>query len=452
MIRDRLNRAWSFLKAFGTSRFGIFVLTNLGVLTAALTLTLFANYYGGQFAQVLGTYLALISITVALIATILQTFALKSIAKWVEKVTFNDVTLQIFSEIQRKDTLSRRMRSGEVPIKQQIAQALMNMPVELGNKQETSNAFAQMFLEQNIFVESGSTYAYIALELRKYLDENPRSADSVAKHVFTNNILAYMALIFQRQCRLWLYPGTPSGKYGATFGQSYIPRDDNFFGNSKKPSSINEIELRDFLNGGCIPGRTDDSASHKSAKQTRVSKSVRDSTCVDIIFMAISRLHLARGPHVGSEENASFKRGLLSYAKDQNVPVVIMIDWSKVEEEDAHFDGKRCVAIYPDTENTTQFGDFVSDIDKGNVFLLVGYDGARIPPKVAALEEKIAQINANGDVGVMCREVSGYPISLVAVFAAHESRVTTGTLGVHLQSILALRAGKATKEATSDEA
>ena len=72
---------------------------------------------------------------------------------------------------------------------------------------------------RNLFFESGSSIAYLAVEVNEKLQEVHETLDLRTISVETNNIFACLEFALKSPIQVSLYPsGPPEQKYGATFG------------------------------------------------------------------------------------------------------------------------------------------------------------------------------------------------------------------------------------------
>lgn len=375
----------------------------------------------------LRTGMMLVSVLSFLIGTyyaIRQLGQLVDISSSVERVLFNDVTLQIFSLIQENKKLSRRMREGNVRIKRGIGELLEK--IKYGNPRKS--LMSDLLLRHNVFVESGSTLAYLALKMNDCLSE---MKPPLKAKVFTNNVLAYILLLFQKYCSVILYPGTPTDHYGATYGAEHTRRERRpatvgstvteqnvsdhqlaiGHGDKEPAPDIGKVivdpsEMARFFGG---VGYALERSLDPVVQSESTPKHNAPASLVQIMIMTCSRIHLKYGPHVGSQENADFKHFLLEYAKGKEIPVLFVVDASKFERSDAPPPRKgECFPIYRDANNN--FSDdgcsrFANDIADGKVFLCIGCEKNAVPddetfrslPDAAAAGRKIGNKDFSDD-------------------------------------------------------
>ncbi len=367
-------------------------------------------------ATVIGIALTVLSLVISMAVALHQGYKLSEqggrlgeILVLSQKLMFSEVTLQIFSRIQDNEKLNARMHDGQVAIKKGMGQAMHKLRV---SGAETS-LIDKMFVDRNVFIESGSTNAYLALQICERLKER---GGSELRHYTTNNHLAYMTLITQPRCRVRLFPGCPSGKYGATFGRDFDQSEPKSFS-----ESATGLELDEFLG---------------------------DKT--EVIMLAMSRLHLVYGPHVGSRENAQFKSLLLSYARLHNIPVVITIDYSKIEVDLVRPSTQggchpvyRCNDQASDEWTKTGFNEFCKDIANGLIFLLVGYKNASAPPlEVKTLKSHMHKFN---ETVLLNKGADSNGTELSVAVGSHPSE-SMGMLSVYAMDIEKIGSGSHGKE------
>lgn len=345
------------------------------IIASTLSVSITASVLTILFDPTIGVVLTVFSLLATITLAYGQGVQLQSIsqtlnatADQMRKATFNEVTLSIFSNIQKNQRLADRMRGDDVGIKQSIPEVLEATAIDGG----TSNLLKHILLGHTIFIESGSTYAYLALHLSEYIDRDEASLDS-PQFIYTNNILVVMVLLFQKQCRVWLYPGTSSeDKYGATYGVEYAPESTR--------KKIDQDELRQFLSG-----------TSSGAKPA------------ELIFLAASKIHPLFGPHVGSKQNAEFKKGLLAYARENGIPTVVIVSHTKIEEKsESPWENGDCIQIYSAKKtdanehgwNESGFTEFCNDIASGTVFLMVAYHSSK-PKHLGQLEARIQEYSKN---------------------------------------------------------
>ena len=127
--------------------------------------------------------------------------------------TFDPVTYRLIENHRRNTSLADRMKLDGVREKKALAIALI--------RSNGKPAFLDLIVvetpgePQPIFLESGSTLAYLGLALSE--------ANYVSKFdhpllLTTNNVLVAQTLVFVKKISPRLLGGTPIGRYGATFG------------------------------------------------------------------------------------------------------------------------------------------------------------------------------------------------------------------------------------------
>jgi hypothetical protein len=253
----------------------------------------------------------------------------------------------------------------------------------------------EFIANRNLFIESGSTYAYMSLAINGYLNDRGQNGWH-RRTVCTNNILVFMVMVFQPSCRARLYPGTPAGKYGASYGTGYNIVDDR-----PEFNGIDRSEMEHFLEG---------QAQQTIAEGAEGLKSDDRRFGIEVALLAASKLHLKFGPHTGSNENICFKKALLQYCKDRRIPVLLFIDSSKIEfvgtevaencrmlysKDDTSPYSPTDVAAVGESKSETGFDEFAADIAEGHLFLFVGYNKAsEKPAEISALEEAFNEFNA----------------------------------------------------------
>jgi len=197
-------------------------------------------------------------------------------------------------------------------------------------KQAAATFFAERYLEQlqekraNLFFESGSTIAYVALVVGERLGTHDFGNEI---QISTNNVLAYLIFWLVHGIRCSLFPwGTPEKQYGAVFG-----RINELVSEKIKPSFPPEpLSKRDL--------RAIDLLSKDHYSPAAWSHPT-------LLLGALSGLQLEKddkafnclGPHVGSPRNKVFKRFM--YATKH--PVMLFMTADKVDcpvkPEHCHF-------------------------------------------------------------------------------------------------------------------
>lgn len=203
---------------------------------------------------------------------------------------------------------------------------------------------------KNLFVESGSTLAYVSETFEEFVLKNDLRAG--AWHIWTNNVLALLQLSLYTDVDVRRFPPyapDPEDKYGAIF-----PRD--WHGLEERPP-------------------TKPRALHKGE-----AKAVGEMR-KDLLKFAEKTLFLAttsgwdldhliegfRGPHVGSHPNMLFKRALFLTRK----PVVIFLTAEKLGDS---FENGKCYPVFgPDEPLDTTLA-------KCPLALCVGYDQTILSP------------------------------------------------------------------------
>lgn len=379
--------------------------TLFGVVAALIGVTL-----RSEFVNLFGLGLTAASLALGLLLAKMQGKQLtnqgedlKTLAREIHKSLFNEVTLRIFTSIQENDKLSQRMHKEDRAVKQTLGAALTSLLLKKGQ----TNFFEEFIASRNVFIESGSTYAYLSLTLNDYF-RNYWKPEPPRRIVSTNNILVFMVLVFQWRCRARLYPGTPAGQYGATYGTGYVtrssdPDDPEFLGIAKD-------EMEHFLTGRAVA---------TVAKKSMTNDRGPSRFATEVALLAVSKLHLSDGPHVGSLENVCFKHALLNFCRENQVPALLVIDSTKIETKYVKV-GDKCRMLYPvssdvywdgnedakkrskNLENVGRvegqahngFDHFADDIAAGQLFLFVGYHRtATKPSEIVELEKRCREYN-----------------------------------------------------------
>ena len=275
--------------------------------------------------------------------------SLNTISKNINHALFNEVTFQIFSSLLQNDKLNERMWSPSKEKKIELAKTVHSASVTKNGK--SIPLFEHLIIGRRIFIESGSTYAYLALSLAAFLKHRKPEEKS---NVITNNVLVYITLLFNKFVNAEIYPGTPLDKYGATYGNSDLPE---------------EKELRMILGD------------------------------VDLLLMAISGLSINFGLHVGSEVNARFKSALLKIAIDQNIPTLLLMDDSKIEDDSSPPNPAICKRVSANEENTNGFDErgfeeLIALVESGILYIAICENRSGQSQRTAKFLAKIRKNNA----------------------------------------------------------
>ncbi len=166
--------------------------------------------------------------------------------------------------------------------------------------------------KRRLFIESGSTLAFVAEELRGLI-RKPHWEDFVNKcELRTNNVLTFLEMILCDPMKTSLFPHGPpdsEDKYGATFGPflKCVPR--NF---PQEPEPL------------C----TTDPNAYRVVKV--VAESLSEHPASTMILATASGLEansgMFPGPHVGTYHNKLVKRAML----ESKVPLVLFLDSQKI--------------------------------------------------------------------------------------------------------------------------
>lgn len=307
---------------------------------------------------------------------------LGTVSDRLKKALFNEVTFEIFSALSKNAKLNDRMWHKSKLLKKEMAKILRQIQVHGVNGPHS--LMAELFVKKRTFVESGSTYAYIALELQNLFNDLKLN-DTLklrSSHIITNNVLVYITLLLNKMCLSQVFPGTPSDQYGATYGADVDPNDPNTFGNIRK--EIDSV----FLNA--------------------VETGDVESTQIDYVFLAMSRFSTVWGPHVGSKENAKFKKEILDWATSSETPIIMMIDENKIEvnsEKPRH-------GCYSVVENNFEnedwspnwFDTFCKHMSAGRLFLMICGKGNNDRDKIDDLRNALV----NKEIHILQRDYGSY--------------------------------------------
>lgn len=208
--------------------------------------------------------------------------------------------------------------------------------------------------ENSIFVESGSTLAYLILDLVRHLkDARPPSKKPLT--ICTNNIAIYMFLLFEEHIAPVLLPGKPTNQYGATFGDS------------NQSETCNPDAVRSFL------------AKHE----------------VTTFLTTASYLDLDFGPHVSSAANYEMKQILNKYALENNCKNIFIITGEKIDSNVSKKNiGSDCKLIHDNSAgSTSNFSEeslekvraaFLQHLHNKNNFIISGSSDREICQDVLA--------------------------------------------------------------------
>lgn len=288
---------------------------------------------------------------IALAATIYGTFWLKErIEKSVDslkEILFDDVTRSIFDKLKQNHRLAYRMK--EVGVKEK--KTLSNLLCEPDNDQEPKNVMSCLLNiiekegESSIFIESGSTLAYLCHSL---CGSNYFGTTDHPLEVKTNNVLVNFLCVFKDEVSVQMLDGKPVGRYGASFGPGNPPDEpENFVKNwrsSRYGKSLQRIKKK-FQSYN-----TDDyylgSEDQYQTMACNVAKFLRSNTKVGLILMTSSKLSLIDGPHVGSFQNRDFKEIVFLAAANQNIPVVLILYDEKLHK--GMMEASECLSVLGD--------------------------------------------------------------------------------------------------------
>ena len=216
----------------------------------------------------------------------LKTFSdsLGSMRRLIEAQVFNEVNGRIHGYIENNTKFIERLGEAK-DSKIYLAKYILKTPI------------LEHVIDEGkpIFIESGSTYAYLILQLIDYVNnlrqnENAYQLKKKPLVVCTNNVSIYIILLFEEWFSPFLLPGKPTNQYAATFGDPI------------KTDIFSEIEAQKFLD------------HHK----------------VTTLLSTASFLDIKYGPHVSSLPNWQMKRFLNKYSTEKKCRHIFVITSDKL--------------------------------------------------------------------------------------------------------------------------
>ncbi len=209
---------------------------------------------------------------------------LNTISRLIDQQVFNEVNGRIHRYIEDNAKFIQRLDEAKGS-KIYLANNILKTPL------------LERVIEERrtIFIESGSTFAYLILPLIDYVknlhqntgDYGDRSSPLT---ICTNNVIIYIILLFEEAFAPFLLPGKPTNQYAATFGDPI------------KTDMFSENETRKFF-------------EHHN---------------VTTILSTASFLDINYGPHVSSLPNWQMKRFLNKYSSDKNIKNIFVITSEKI--------------------------------------------------------------------------------------------------------------------------
>lgn len=270
----------------------------------------------------------------------------------VRRLIFDDITSRLFDNIQSNTKLAKRVSSEFVSEKRQLGTAL----VQGGTKDNSYSGIIAELLHLTgpkpcIFIESGSTFAYLGLALSDWLREGKKCHPII----ITNNILVQHTLVYERGAAVELLAGTPAGQYGATFGDSVPSREPqdvirkwrSASPHGERLDAVDEIESAEYYIGSVFQHEAmlgDLRRFFERQDLKRLTGKDDDEPMADAVFITTSQLSLVDGPHVGSFQNRDFKELLVWYAFEKKIPVYLVVCADKIHAGEMNVE--KCVSIF----------------------------------------------------------------------------------------------------------
>lgn len=310
---------------------------------------------------------------------------------------FDPVTREIFRKLKSNVSLAARLSDEFEKDKSSLGEFLCFPVDSLASGGEGDHAIARrrrdpfmgIFFKESeprLFIESGSTLAFLTLKLKEqsYLTSAAPASQVV---ITTNNVLTDFMCIFEPNIQSRLFPGTPIGRYGATFGKENPP--------DERPEAIRLWrELGDNL-----PKSYEGTYTGEQAQLDAMNSEIRGffrNNVPQAFLLTTSSISLVNGPHVGSFQNRDFKKTTTNYAKEVRIPVFMILVDSKIH--DGPMDPSKCLAIfeddYPpgqdprnyDVSNTEGMKNFAQAIADGDVILVITSAQGRSAPDSPSLK------------------------------------------------------------------
>lgn len=315
---------------------------------------------------------------------------------------FDDVTLHIFEQLRLNTKLAFRLTSVDLEEKRMLGQILTASTSSGLDRVKVSFMhflveWVSQKSERSLFIESGSTLAYLTLELVKqpYI----RGLKDPLR-ITTNNILVDFLMVYCKQASAYLLEGTPVGRYGATYGEhgaTEEPDDSiklyrHMTGLSRldaKHESLSAYNPTDYYIG---------TIQQAQDMYNDICSFFAHNSPPEVIVMTTSWLSLVDGPHIGSFQNRDFKENLYRYAQDYQVPIIFVIYDAKID--DRPMNKNTCLSmfgaddsLYPAFDpgwsldrkrKLTGFERFVRCVARGEITLIV----TSAVPSLASLYSK----------------------------------------------------------------
>jgi hypothetical protein len=215
---------------------------------------------------------------------------------------------------------------------------------EAEKKHEVSVFFRTHYLDRivnhkvGLFLESGSTLAYVAKEMSETLSHVVKIKEGKANiQISTNNVLAYLELWLKAKIPCTSFPWSPPKEltYGALYGglDKIEEQSPKYDGSGMDDAALNEIDRLDqaffslkSLNSTRHPGLLLATASglQLSDDHNLLFKEGIDEETQKLLTAQLSACF---GPHVGSYRNKVFKR----YMYSTGMPLIVFITEDKID-------------------------------------------------------------------------------------------------------------------------
>ena len=257
-------------------------------------------------------------------------------------------------------------------------------------KQELARYFTESYLNDflskqvSLFFESGSTVAFVAKEISKYLEGRVVIGEKGAPNIqiSTNNVLAYLILWLVARIPCTQFPWTPPDEqtYGASYGgikENLVSRKPDYSGVGLNFKEENEI--RKLLDASFSPltwKRPTLLLGASSGLQISSKPKLKfpENICDEKRKELELQLSKCLGPHVGSYHNKIFKRFM--YAT--KLPIVIFLTADKIDSE---IEVGKCHFILDSTFTWEQF------CHEHPVAFCVGCPGSQLDKYVALFRD-----------------------------------------------------------------
>jgi len=248
---------------------------------------------------------------------------LGTISRLIEHQVFNEVNGKIHRYIEDNTKFIQRLDEAKNS-KKYLARNILNVPMMESALQN----------RDIIFIESGSTFAYLILPLIEYvkkLENNGNGLSSFKDNpltICTNNVIIYIILLFEEYFSPFLLPGKPTNQYAATFGDP------------KYTDRFNKEKTKQFFE------------EHK----------------ITTILSTASFLDISYGPHVSSHPNWQMKRFLNEYSMEKNCKNIFVITSEKINDHvDEESVDQSCKLIFSEEKGEPVSCKMLSDKDKEKV-------------------------------------------------------------------------------------